>query len=494
MSYLPDFDEKFKWFIKNSPINEKKHQKDGIHWMYEKETGKSKKFLNGTEEIYLPRGGVLADEMGLGKTIQLIGLMAFHPIKTLIVVPVALLDQWANEILRIAGHNAVIYHGINKRNISLEQISMAKSMIVITTYGEISERKNKLGDVLTSSIIHLVSWKRIIFDEAHHLRNKNTGVHKGATKLKAEYKWLATGTPIQNRPKDLHNLMKVVGYTNSYWDDLLLSSKLEFIKKHAFLKRTKQTVDLNLKPVIDETIIVPWSNPNEKYLAENLHSVFNFCSLNSNSTIDSAIACLESEKGILPLLIRARQSCILPEMLSVCLNKFLENNRETEIDFSKIMEISSKLDAVEKHVISRKETGMKLLFCHFRKEIDELEKRLTIGGLKVNKIDGRTNIPTRREIIREDCDVLILQIQTGCEGLNLQQYSEVYFVSPHWNPAIEDQAVARCHRIGQTEKIHIFRFEMECFNKIEGTKVTSQTLDFYCNLIQKIKREYYTII
>ena len=288
--------------------------------------------------------------------------------------------------------------------------------------------------------------------------------------------------------------MKVVGYTNSYWDDLLLSSKLEFIKKHAFLKRTKQTVDLNLKPVIDETIIVPWSNPNEKYLAENLHSVFNFCSLNSNSTIDSAIACLESEKGILPLLIRARQSCILPEMLSVCLNKFLENNRETEIDFSKIMEISSKLDAVEKHVISRKETGMKLLFCHFRKEIDELEKRLTIGGLKVNKIDGRTNIPRRREIIREDCDVLILQIQTGCEGLNLQQYSEVYFVSPHWNPAIEDQAVARCHRIGQTEKIHIFRFEMECFNKIEGTKVTSQTLDFYCNLIQKIKREYYTII
>ena len=494
MSYSLDFNQKFNWFIENSPVSEKKHQKDGIRWMCENETGKSKKFLNGTEAIYLPRGGLLADEMGLGKTIQLIGLMAFHPIKTLIVVPLALLDQWASEISRIAGHRAMVYHGTNKRNISLEQISNSGTMIVITTYGEISERKNKLGDGITSSIIHLVSWQRIIYDEAHHLRNEKTGVHKGALKLQAEYKWLATGTPVQNRPKDLQNLMKVVGYTNSYWDDMLSSTKLAFIKKHAFLKRTKQTVDLELEPVIDETIVVPWSNPNEKHLAENLHSVFNFCSLTSSATIDSAVACLASEKGNLPLLIRARQSCILPELLSDCLKEFLENNHETDIDFSKILGISSKLDAVENHVISRKETGRKLVFCHFRKEIDELEQRFTAAELKVNKIDGRTNLPRRREIIQEDCDVLILQIQTGCEGLNLQQYSEVYFVSPHWNPAIEDQAVARCHRIGQTERIRIFRFEMDCFNEIEGTELTAQTLDFYCNLIQKTKREYYSII
>ena len=123
-----------------------------------------------------------------------------------------------------------------------------------------------------------------------------------------------------------------------------------------------------------------------------------------------------------------------------------------------------------------------------------MEQRFTAAELKVNKIDGRTNLPRRREIIQEDCDVLILQIQTGCEGLNLQQYSEVYFVSPHWNPAIEDQAVARCHRIGQTERIRIFRFEMDCFNEIEGTELTAQTLDFYCNLIQTTKREYYSII
>jgi SNF2 family DNA or RNA helicase len=77
-------------------------------------------------------------------------------------------------------------------------------------------------------------------------------------------------------------------------------------------------------------------------------------------------------------------------------------------------------------------------------------------------LDGRTSESERRVILAPDAgvDVLILQIQTCCEGLNLQQFSEVYFVSPDWNPAIEDQAIARCHRFGQTEPVSVFRFVM----------------------------------
>ena len=80
--------------------------------------------------------------------------------------------------------------------------------------------------------------------------------------------------------------------------------------------------------------------------------------------------------------------------------------------------------------------------------------------------------------------MLILQIQTGCEGLNLQQFSEIYFVSPHWNPAIEDQAIARCHRIGQTKEVNVFRFFMEGFN----TENNSKTIDKYTENIQINKR------
>jgi SNF2 family DNA or RNA helicase len=79
--------------------------------------------------------------------------------------------------------------------------------------------------------------------------------------------------------------------------------------------------------------------------------------------------------------------------------------------------------------------------------------------------------------------VLLLQIQVGCEGLNLQEFSEVYFLSPNWNPAIEDQAVARCHRIGQTQPVDIFRFSMEGFGR------GSINIENYITDTQIIKRK-----
>jgi hypothetical protein len=93
-------------------------------------------------------------------------------------------------------------------------------------------------------------------------------------------------------------------------------------------------------------------------------------------------------------------------------------------------------------------------------------------------LDGRTKESERRQILAPDADidVLILQIQTCCEGLNLQQFSEVYFVSPDWNPSVEDQAIARCHRFGQTEPVVVFRFIMAPF-KIPATVETQHLLD-----------------
>ena len=104
-------------------------------------------------------------------------------------------------------------------------------------------------------------------------------------------------------------------------------------------------------------------------------------------------------------------------------------------------------------------------------------------GLEANTFDGRTSHNERNEILTSKIDVLILQIQTGCEGLNLQQFKEVYFVSPHWNPAVEDQAVARCHRIGQDEPVDVFKFEMEGFDK------NSITIERHCTNVQTCKRE-----
>jgi len=125
------------------------------------------------------------------------------------------------------------------------------------------------------------------------------------------------------------------------------------------------------------------------------------------------------------------------------------------------------------------------VFCHYRGEIDELSSRFEKQGMTVVTLDGRTPNSEREKILRSSPDVLILQIQTGCEGLNLQQFSEIYFVSPHWNPAVEDQAIARAHRIGQNEKVDVFRFIMEGFDDEEETC----TLDAHSKAVQDTKRK-----
>jgi SNF2 family DNA or RNA helicase len=151
---------------------------------------------------------------------------------------------------------------------------------------------------------------------------------------------------------------------------------------------------------------------------------------------------------------------------------------------------SSKLDSVVASILERKGNGCgKLIFCHFREEIDEIATRLLAGGMTtVAKFDGRTSSCKRTEILMGNTEALILQIQTGCEGLNLQDnYSEIYFVSPHWNPAVEDQAIARCHRIGQTKTVLVKRFEMENFADDEQ-EVKTLTIDNYVEFVQERKR------
>jgi hypothetical protein len=110
----------------------------------------------------------------------------------------------------------------------------------------------------------------------------------------------------------------------------------------------------------------------------------------------------------------------------------------------------------------------------------------------VASFDGRTSTGKRLQILKANNEALILQIQTGCEGLNLQEnYSEIYFISPHWNPAVEDQAIARCHRIGQTKPVYVERFEMTSFpsrEEIIEEQIDTVTIENYIGAVQRGKR------
>lgn len=552
--------ERFDEYIQKSGLEPKSYQRDGVAFCLRRE----KRCATALPIL----GGIIADEMGLGKTIMMMGLILANLAayrRTLIVVPVALIAQWVAQLKKTIIDTGVkqdlsilVFHGATgKRRVILSEAGDAMVWchrppkngdgagaraidIVITTYGCVAmEEPTPSSDAKApkapkAPALSLLTFHadRVIFDEAHHLRNKSSRVFKGAMRVVAgavgvavrPSVWIVTGTPIQNKISDLKSLCYVLGFGMG---DLITEEKRRAIRDEYVLRRTKVSVGMvsaggaggvedatggvvacapRLQSLAHYKSNVAWTSENELDLSREIHRA-------AKNTTDRA------ER--LKLYTRMRQMCVWPALLRRG-GEGGEGGGDNDVthglsldEFHVAVSKQSKMDQVVDRMIAESSNGggggggdnerKSIVFCHFRREMTQLRDMLLRRGMGggdggVEIIDGTVGSRQRARIFAAAPTVLILQIRTCSEGLNLQEYSDVYFVSPHWNPCVEDQAIARCYRMGQTSQVRVFRFYMSDFvaersgaetsgaSEAAGESESISTLDHKCEEIQERKR------
>lgn len=373
------------------------HQLEALEW------------LNRRESEMVP-GGIIADEMGLGKTLEIISLLLGSPVQnTLVIVPANLIEQWVGELKKFAP-------SITPRvNEDFSEEATGTNNVYISSFVKGSR----------NSSYHSVTWDRIVVDEAHYIRNQKGVTYKSLYALPRMFTYLLTGTPIHNKFGDIAALIKFIGIEDI---PTSIESRKALVEQFV-LRRTLEEVHLTL--------------PNLDYKTHKLHFIHSHEKKIYRRVMNNAL--ITHDMTVLERCLRLRQAALLPRMISnlVSKNTFQQN---------------TKLDCILSHL---KKTKRKVIvFCYFVREIEYLYKGLE--GYNVDIIDGSVPMCERKEICENpDTNILLVNIMAGGTGLNLTNYNTVYFTGPHWNPTLEQQAIARVYRIGQKEKVEVKRFIMK---------------------------------
>lgn len=389
-------------------------------------------------------GACLADDMGLGKTLQALAIILERASQapTLVVAPATVTRNWVMEAEKFAPTLKPILFGGKDRETSLKNVQPFD--LVICSYGLLQQEADYFSET---------KWATIVLDEAQYIKNMNTKRSKAAMSLQGDFKIITTGTPIENHLGELWNLFKFI-------NPGLLGSLEKFneryaapIEKNADKEKRKQLQKL-IQPfilrrrksqVLDElpskteiTLTVEMSDEETAlYEALRLNAIQKITNIQGNEN--------DKRFQILAEIMKLRRMC--------CNAKLVVPDTPLE---------SSKLNLLSDIVDELLENGHKaLIFSQFVGHLELIKENINKKGIKYQYLDGSTPLKQRQDAInafqRGEGDVFLISLKAGGVGLNLTAADYVIHMDPWWNPAVEDQASDRAHRIGQMRPVTIYR-------------------------------------
>lgn len=380
-------------------------------------------------------GACLADDMGLGKTLQAITFIqsVYESVdKILIVCPVSILINWEKEFEKFSGIKVHIYHG-GERSIPED------CKVILTSYGVM---KREVEETFTN-----VNFDILVLDEVQHLKNMRSLGAFSARQIQADFRICLTGTPVENDLAEFYNIMDLS--IPGIWGDLQFirttsnkKSRLTARKTASpfILRRTKDQVLSDLPPKIENNVFLELEETERDNYQKNLENI-----KKKILTAPSKQKYGEILRGLLQL----RQLCLWQSPDKV-LNTNGKHLLSTKIEFL--------LETLEQII---EEGHQAIIFSQFTTYLDIIQKEIREKHWKVSRIDGSQAMKRRQKEVDAFQDgsnrIFLISLKAGGVGLNLTAASYVFVMDPWWNPAVEAQAIDRAHRIGQQNKLTVYR-------------------------------------
>lgn len=431
---------------KNVDAELRPYQQAGLQWM---------SFLNETGW-----GGILADDMGLGKTLQTLTFLQHYLNENpeaifLVVCPTTLIYNWESEIKKFTPDiRFLIHHGPSRT--SSESVLRKDCNLIITTYGTLR------SDIKMLTNIH---FDYVVLDESQAIKNPSSQVARSALLLQSKNRLALSGTPVQNNTFDLFSQMNFLNpgmlgtmefFRNEFAvpiDKMQEKEARENLKKLInpfLLRRTKEQVAPDL-PEKTETILYCEMGNAQKRIYNAYRNSFRTKILQEID--EKGIG--GSRLSVLTGLMKLRQICDSPAILKE--DEPFENH-------------SVKIQELVRELSENTGNHKALVFSQFLGMLGLIKAELEKMNIPYVYFDGGTSTKEREKAIQafqkqEDCRVFLISLKAGGVGLNLTAADYVYIVDPWWNPTVEQQAIDRTHRIGQTKKI--FAYRLICKNTIE---------------------------